>query len=81
MVYEDLFVKKYNCPPMLVLGTEGTFGFLILSLMLVPLYWIPVGPNTTFVNSPNRVVEVEIYMKIVQFYCTTTIYIDFLNIF
>jgi len=57
MVYEDLFVKKYNCPPMLVLGTEGTFGFLMLSLMLVPLYWIPVGPNTTFVNSPNRVVE------------------------
>ena len=66
MVYEDLFVKKYNCPPMLVLGTEGTFGFLILSVMLVPLYWIPVGPNTTFVNSPNRVVEVEIYMKIVH---------------
>lgn len=43
MVIEEKFLTKYNVPPLLVVGWEGTFGFLTLSLLLVPMYYIPAG--------------------------------------
>ena len=58
MTYEDKFVKKYKCPPLQTLGTEGTFGFVILSIALVPLYWIPAG-DLNLGNSPRNVIEVR----------------------
>ena len=59
MVYEEKFVKKYKCPPLQTLGTEGTFGFVILSILLVPMYWIPIGDSIHLGNSPNHVLEVQ----------------------
>lgn len=43
MVVEEKFITKHNVPPLLVVGWEGTFGFLTLSLLLVPMYYIPAG--------------------------------------
>ncbi|KAK8377350.1 hypothetical protein O3P69_013763 [Scylla paramamosain] len=43
MVIEERFVIKHNIPPLLAVGWEGTFGFLTLSVLLVPMYYIPAG--------------------------------------
>ncbi|KAM6221870.1 solute carrier family 35 member F6 [Rhynchocyon petersi] len=43
MVLEEKFVYKHNVHPLRAVGTEGLFGFVILSLLLVPMYYIPAG--------------------------------------
>ena len=42
LTYEEKFVKKYNIKPMNAIGLEGSFSFVILSLMLVAFYFIKV---------------------------------------
>ena len=41
MVYEEKFITKYNVPALKAVGWEGTFGFLTLSSLLIPFYFIP----------------------------------------
>lgn len=40
MVIEEKYVVKHNVPPLLAVGFEGLFGFVILSILLVPMYFI-----------------------------------------
>lgn len=40
MVYEEKFVYKYNIPPLQAVGWEGVFGFLTLSVLIVPMNFI-----------------------------------------
>ncbi|CAL4123011.1 unnamed protein product [Meganyctiphanes norvegica] len=54
MVIEEKFITKYNVPPLLVVGWEGLFGFLTLTTLLVPFYWLPVGQ---FSGNPRGVLE------------------------
>lgn len=54
MVIEEKFVTRYNVPALLAVGWEGTFGFLTLSLILIPMYWIPAG---IFSGNPRGVLE------------------------
>ena len=42
MVYEEKFISKYDVPALQAVGWEGTFGFLTMSALLVPMYFIPV---------------------------------------
>lgn len=42
MVYEQKFVTKYNVHPLLAVGLEGMFGTILLSLLLIPMYFIRV---------------------------------------
>ena len=42
LTYEEKYVKKYNIKPLNVLGLEGTFSLIILSLMLVGFYYLKV---------------------------------------
>ncbi|KAL5014313.1 hypothetical protein ScPMuIL_008583 [Solemya velum] len=42
MVYEERFIKKYNISPLQAVGWKGTFGFIVLGLLLVPFYFIPM---------------------------------------
>lgn len=44
MVVEEKFVTGHNVPALLAVGWEGLFGFLTLSILLVPMYYIPAGP-------------------------------------
>ncbi|KAJ8355452.1 hypothetical protein SKAU_G00182460 [Synaphobranchus kaupii] len=53
MVLEEKFVYKHDVHPLRAVGTEGLFGFVILSLLLIPMYFIPVG----FSNNPRQVLE------------------------
>ncbi|KAL0965018.1 hypothetical protein UPYG_G00275720 [Umbra pygmaea] len=54
MVLEEKFVYKHDVHPLKAVGTEGFFGFIILSLLLIPFYFIPVG---SFSNNPRNVLE------------------------
>ena len=54
LTYEEKFVKKYNIKPMNAIGLEGSFSFVILSLMLVGFYFIKVPFD---MNQPNGVLE------------------------
>jgi len=55
MVLEEKFVSKYNVPALQAVGWEGTFGFLTLSALLIPMYFIPVGEK--FGQNPRHVLE------------------------
>ncbi|XP_026969429.1 solute carrier family 35 member F6 isoform X3 [Globicephala melas] len=54
MVLEEKFVYKHNVHPLRAVGTEGLFGFVILSLLLVPMYYIPAG---SFSGNPRGTLE------------------------
>ncbi|KAG7508931.1 solute carrier family 35 member F6 [Solea senegalensis] len=54
MVLEEKFVYRHDVHPLRAVGTEGFFGFFILSLLLIPMYFIPVGD---FANNPRQVLE------------------------
>jgi len=43
MVIEEKLLTGYNIPPLLMVGWEGFWGFIPLSVILVPFYYIP-GP-------------------------------------
>ncbi|XP_055326910.1 solute carrier family 35 member F6 [Sitodiplosis mosellana] len=51
MVYEEKFVAGLDIPALQAVGYEGLFGFATLGALLVPFYYIKVGPpfsdNTT----------------------------------
>ncbi|XP_056150745.1 solute carrier family 35 member F6 [Lampris incognitus] len=54
MVLEEKFVYKHDVHPLRAVGTEGLFGFFVLSLLLIPMFFIPVG---SFSNNPRQVLE------------------------
>ncbi|XP_042634258.1 solute carrier family 35 member F6-like [Cyprinus carpio] len=54
MVLEEKFVYKHNVHPLKAVGTEGFFGFFILSLLLIPMFFIHVG---SFADNPRQVLE------------------------
>lgn len=43
MVYEERFVARMDIPALQAVGWEGFFGFSVLGLLLVPMYYIHVG--------------------------------------
>ncbi|KAI6227951.1 UAA transporter family protein [Aphelenchoides besseyi] len=42
MVTEQMFLERYDVPPLLAVGLEGLFGMIILSFLMIPMYWIRV---------------------------------------
>ncbi|XP_073349530.1 solute carrier family 35 member F6 [Pagrus major] len=54
MVLEEKFVYKHDVHPLRAVGTEGFFGFVVLSLLLIPMYFISVGG---FSDNPRQVLE------------------------
>lgn len=41
MTVEEKLIKKYKVPPLQAVGWEGIFGFFTLSLLMIPMYFIP----------------------------------------
>uniref|UniRef100_A0A1L8DUU7 Protein with signal anchor n=1 Tax=Nyssomyia neivai TaxID=330878 RepID=A0A1L8DUU7_9DIPT len=44
MVYEERFVAGLDIPALQAVGWEGFFGFSVLGTLLIPFYFIHVGP-------------------------------------
>lgn len=55
MVYEEKVVGKYNVHPLKAVGLEGLFGFFVLGLLLIPMYFIIIGKP--FTNDPQNRME------------------------
>ncbi|KAF4525075.1 hypothetical protein B566_EDAN001989 [Ephemera danica] len=55
MVYEEKFINKHNIPALQAVGWEGVFGFSMLGLLLIPFYFIKVGPP--FSDNPRGALE------------------------
>jgi len=58
MVVEEKFISKYNVPPLQVVGWEGLWGFLMLSTLLIPFYYIPTGGGGRLENTPDAFVQI-----------------------
>ena len=43
MVYEEKVISKYAIAPLQAVGWEGFFGFVLMSLLLIPFAYIDVG--------------------------------------
>ena len=41
MTVEEKIIKKYKVPPLQGVGWEGIFGFTVLIILLIPMYFIP----------------------------------------
>lgn len=54
MCIEERFVSTRNVSPLEAVGWEGFFGFTLLSLLLIPMYFIDVG-NMIFKNPGGRI--------------------------
>lgn len=65
MVYEERYVAGMDIPALQAVGWEGLFGFSVLGVMLVPMYYVPVGApfNTNAHGSLEDAVDalVQIY--------------------
>lgn len=55
MTYEEKYVGSLNIPSLQAVGWEGIFGFVVLSVLLVPMYFIHVPK--VFSNNPRQVLE------------------------
>ena len=40
-IYEEHLLSEYTVQPLLVVGWEGLFGFVITGLLMIPFYWTP----------------------------------------
>ncbi|XP_071945639.1 solute carrier family 35 member F6-like isoform X2 [Antedon mediterranea] len=47
MVIEEKFLSKHKIPALQAVGWEGVFGFCVLSVLLVPFFYIHVGSLST----------------------------------
>ncbi|KAM4600507.1 solute carrier family 35 member F6 [Polymixia lowei] len=54
MVLEEKFVYKHDVHPLRAVGTEGLFGFCVLTLLLIPMFFIHVGGIS---SNPRGVLE------------------------
>jgi len=57
VVYQERFTSRYSIPPLQVVGWEGIFGFISLSLLL-----IPVSEKTNYEK------EIKIFFSLVELY-------------
>jgi len=60
MVVEEKFLSKYNIPALQVVGLEGLWGFIMLSLVLVGMYFIPGSSGGNhFENALDAYVQIK----------------------
>lgn len=51
MVYEEVFVKELDIPPLQMVGWEGFFGYVVLTMFLFPLTLIPAPKALAYQNA------------------------------
>jgi len=59
MVSEQKFVQQHDVPPLLAVGLEGLFGIIIISILMVLMYFVHVSP--TFSKNPLHRLEDVIF--------------------
>lgn len=85
MVIEEKFVSGLDIPPLQAVGWEGVFGFVTLSLLQIPFYYIPVGApfsdnsRGTLEDVVDAVVQIANNWRLVIAIAGTIISIAFFN--
>ncbi|KAG1664858.1 Solute carrier family 35 member F6 [Nymphon striatum] len=85
MVYEEKFISKHNVPPLQAVGWEGFFGFSILAILLVPMYYIPVGhvlfhnPDGNMEDAIDGFYQIGNNWQVALAFCGTIVSIAFFN--
>jgi len=59
MVVEEKLMKKFPSAPLKVVGLEGMFGFVILSMALVPMYFIKPIPGYPIESIPDALAQAQ----------------------
>lgn len=62
MVFEEKFVAGLDIPSLQAVGWEGTFGFSVLSLLLIPMYFISVPAK--FSNTGRMEDAIDAFVQI-----------------
>jgi len=85
MVVEDRFLSRFKLDPMQIVGWEGFWGFSMLSILLIPMYFIPnfLGSSDTdhFENTPDALVQIANSWIILVAILGNIISIAFFNFF
>jgi len=56
-IAEEVFLKKYNFQPLLVVGTEGCWGIVVMCSVVLPvLYYIPTATSKHYENALDAAV-------------------------
>ena len=55
VVYEEKFIANHNIDPLLLVGCEGLYGFCMMSLLFIPMYYVEV--EARFGQNPNKRIE------------------------
>lgn len=55
MIVEERFVSGSNVSPLQAVGWEGIFGFITITILLIPMYFIKVGGD--IFKNPNGQIE------------------------
>lgn len=65
MVYEEVYVTKLDIAPLQMVGYEGVFGWLVITLLLVPLSFIPNLETLRHVNAHGTMEDpIDAFFKI-----------------
>ncbi|KAK6183553.1 hypothetical protein SNE40_011011 [Patella caerulea] len=83
MVIEETFLKNKSYHPLQVVGMEGTFGFLLMSLAVLPaMYFIP-GPqvHNSYENSLDAIYQIGNSSRLLIFCILYLFSIAFYNYF
>eukprot|EP00049_Salpingoeca_infusionum_P005736 m.96216 g.96216 ORF g.96216 m.96216 type:complete len:385 (+) comp13070_c0_seq1:264-1418(+) len=80
MVVEQKFIDKYEVPPLQVVGWEGIFGMLVMSVLCLVFFYTP-GPRAghTFENINDAMLQIANSTQITLAICGTIVSIAFFN--
>eukprot|EP01100_Stratorugosa_tubuloviscum_P008728 TRINITY_DN3631_c0_g1_i2.p1 TRINITY_DN3631_c0_g1~~TRINITY_DN3631_c0_g1_i2.p1 ORF type:complete len:191 (+),score=52.98 TRINITY_DN3631_c0_g1_i2:888-1460(+) len=82
MVIEEKVVRKHNFHPLNVVGMEGLFGSLIMSLIVLPiLYFVPPSVSFFHDDSIDALVQIGNSMFLLAFCLVYIFSISFYNFF
>lgn len=85
MVYEERFVSGMDIPALQAVGWEGFFGFSVLGLFLIPMYYIKVGPpfndnaHSVLEDLPDALIQIGNNWQLQMAIAGTIISIAFFN--
>lgn len=85
IILEERFIGGRDIPPLLALGWEGIFGFLMMTVLLIPLNFInvplPFGENAHNVleDLPDALAQIGNSVPLIIAMIGTTISVSFFN--
>jgi hypothetical protein len=81
VVFEELFVNRYNAPPEQVVGSEGLWGILVMCIVLAVMYAAPGDDAGSFENVVDSLHMMAGSGRLLAFVVFNMFSISFFNFF